>query len=48
MKNSKSIVQFNTIRSKLNRLMQQHDKFFSAFGSLDDQVYAQGAIPKKV
>lgn len=34
-------------RTELNQLMVENDDFFTTFGSLDDTVYADGAIPKK-
>ena len=42
-----NIEDFNEKRSNLNELMKQNDNFFDIFGKLDDQVYAQGVIPKK-
>ena len=39
--------EFNEKRKTLNDLMIGHDEFFQQFGSLDDSVYADGAIPKK-
>jgi len=38
---------FNNERKDLNQLMVENDSFFSSFGKLDDDVYANGAIPKK-
>lgn len=38
---------FNKKRKALNHLMSESDDFFSQFGLLDDQVYSEGAIPKK-
>lgn len=37
----------NQKRRELNQLMAQNDDFFQNFGQLDDEVYADGAIPKK-
>jgi len=37
----------NKKRAELNKLMMDNDDFFKTFGQLDDQVYADGAIPKK-
>jgi AhpD family alkylhydroperoxidase len=34
-------------RNSLNKLMTETDEFFRKFGSLDDTVYSDGAIPKK-
>jgi len=41
------IENFNQNRIALNRIMSENDKFFGNFGELDDQVYSEGAIPKK-
>lgn len=38
---------FNKERQRLNELMNSSDDFFAQFGQLDDNVYAEGAIPKK-
>jgi AhpD family alkylhydroperoxidase len=38
---------FNEERNSLNKLMTQTDDFFGQFGSSDDSVYSEGAIPKK-
>lgn len=37
----------NRKRAELNKLMGSNDDFFKQFGFLDDDVYADGAIPKK-
>ena len=42
-----NIKEQNEKRASLNKLMADNDEFFSTFGSLDDDVYADGAIPKK-
>lgn len=42
-----NIKEQNEKRASLNKLMADNDEFFSIFGSLDDDVYADGAIPKK-
>jgi len=42
-----NINEFNQRRNELNRLMQENDAFFQQFGDLDDEVYSDGAIPKK-
>lgn len=39
--------EFNEKRSLLNKSLIDADEFFGTFGSLDDQVYSEGAIPKK-
>lgn len=46
MKNQ-TISELNQSRKELNALMNESDLFFNLFGALDDQVYADGAIPKK-
>ena len=38
---------FNKNRQRSNQLLSESDAFFSEFGSLDDDVYSDGAIPKK-
>lgn len=38
---------FNQNRITLNKEMSENDEFFRNFGELDDQVYSEGAIPKK-
>ena len=38
---------FNERRKLLNQKLNDSDDFFSEFGSLDDKVYSEGAIPKK-
>jgi AhpD family alkylhydroperoxidase len=38
---------FNHKRIELNKLMSENDEFFRKFAELDDQVYSEGAIPKK-
>jgi len=38
---------FNERRKLLNQKLNDSDDFFSEFGSLDDMVYSEGAIPKK-
>ena len=30
-----------------NKIMSEHDDFFKHFGTLDNDVYSDGAIPKK-
>jgi len=37
----------NEQRKRLNSLMTANDDFFKKFGMLDDEVYSEGAIPKK-
>ena len=37
----------NEKRKRLNKVMMDHDDFFKKFGGLDDEVYSDGAIPKK-
>ncbi len=37
----------NQQRQELNKKLIQNDVFFSEFGQLDDNVYSDGAIPKK-
>lgn len=37
----------NQIRQSLNEFMSSNDDFFDHFGKLDDNVYSEGAIPKK-
>ena len=39
--------EFNKQRHSLNKKLSASDEFFSTFGSLDDSVYSDGAIPKK-
>lgn len=34
-------------RARLNQIMKDSDPFFKEFGSLDDDVYAEGHISKK-
>lgn len=46
MKNE-TISELNQSRKELNALINESDSFFSMFGTLDDKVYADGAIPKK-
>lgn len=41
------IENLNQKRRALNKLMSDNDDFFKQFGSLDDAVYASGAIPQK-
>mgnify|MGYP003701531423 CR=1 FL=1 len=41
------IEQFNQKRKQLNQLMADNDTFFKQFGELDDNIYSEGAIPKK-
>lgn len=41
------IENFNHKRVELNKLMSENDEFFRKFGELDDDVYSDGAIPKK-
>ena len=38
---------FNENRNLLNQKLIDSDDFFSVFGSLDDEVYSEGEIPKK-
>lgn len=38
---------FNKERQFLNKMMADSDSFFTTFGGLDDEVYKEGAIPKK-
>ena len=42
-----SIEEKNKSRIKLNNQLIETDEFFKLFGSLDDQVYSNGEIPKK-
>lgn len=42
-----NIKQQNETRTILNNLMAENDDFFSIFGNLDGEVYAEGAIPQK-
>lgn len=42
-----SIETFNKERHILNKAMSESDSFFNQFGELDDNVYSNGAIPKK-
>jgi AhpD family alkylhydroperoxidase len=37
----------NKQRQDLNQKLNESDKFFEQFGQLDDDVYSDGAIPKK-
>jgi AhpD family alkylhydroperoxidase len=37
----------NAERTRLNDLLAEQDDFFAEFGRLDDEVYADGAIPKR-
>lgn len=39
--------EFNDRRTRLNSRMTDEDSFFATFGALDDEVYAEGAIPKR-
>ncbi len=39
--------EFNKKWKLLNQKLVDSDHFFSEFGSLDDNVYSDGAIPKK-
>lgn len=41
------LVEFNENRKLYNQKLANSDDFFSGFGSLDDEVYSEGAIPKK-
>ena len=41
------IENINQRRKTLNELMSDKDDFFKQFGELDNQVYAEGVIPKK-
>ncbi|WP_199402087.1 carboxymuconolactone decarboxylase family protein [Weissella confusa] len=34
-------------RTELNDLMKANDPFFEQFSAMDDEVYADGAIPKR-
>ncbi len=38
---------FHEKRKLLNEKLVNSDNFFGAFGSLDEEVYSEGAIPKK-
>ena len=38
---------FDQTRTALNEKMGENDEFFKHFGELDDNVYSDGAIPKK-
>ncbi len=42
-----NIEEQNRKRTELNTQLNEADEFFKTFGSLDDSVYADGAIPKK-
>jgi AhpD family alkylhydroperoxidase len=37
----------NETRIRLNEDLIENDEFFKIFGSIDDQVYSEGEIPKK-
>jgi len=41
------IEKFNKERQKLNSKLVETDQFFEQFGNLDNNVYSDGAIPKK-
>lgn len=41
---SEEMIQF---RNEFNFIMNESDTFFKNFGKLDDEVYSDGAIPKK-
>ena len=41
------IHEINEKRTHLNSVMAKNDDFFKKFGILDDEVYGNGAIPKK-
>lgn len=38
---------FNKTRKLMNDTMSSNDSFFLQFGNLDNDVYSEGAIPKK-
>ena len=42
-----NIKERNKQRQVLNQKLSENDKFFEQFGKLDDDVYSDGAIPKK-
>lgn len=42
-----NIEEQNKQRQDLNKKLVEADNFFEQFGKLDDNVYADGAIPKK-
>ncbi len=42
-----NIKDFNEKRNLLNQKLVDSDMFFKTFGTLDDEVYSEGAIPKK-
>lgn len=42
-----SIKEKNKTRIELNNQLIENDEFFKLFGSLDDQAYGSGEIPKK-
>ena len=42
-----NLEEFNRERNLLNQRLTESDEFFGIFGSLDDKVYSEGAIPKK-
>ncbi len=42
-----NLTENNERRKLLNDKLMESDTFFKEFGSLDEQVYSDGAIPKK-
>lgn len=42
-----NIYEKNQQRQELNNKLAENDAFFKQFGELDDNVYSEGAIPKK-
>ena len=42
-----SVGEMKAYRTEYNKKLQEMDSFFTAFGELDDKVYADGAIDKK-
>jgi AhpD family alkylhydroperoxidase len=38
---------FNDRRARLNRRLSEADPFFASFGGLDDDAYADGALPAR-
>lgn len=47
IRNPMNIEEKNLQRQKLNKKLIENDDFFGQFGKLDDDVYSDGAIPKK-
>jgi AhpD family alkylhydroperoxidase len=45
--NCMDIPEANKKRTRLNKMMMDHNDFFKKFGIMDDEVYSGNAIPKK-